>query len=494
MNILLVVSPFFNTIYRFFPLGIAYIASALNRAGISYQICDMNATGMSTSQFASYWDKVHDNYDVVCVSSMINNFMKTKDIVTTIHKKSPGIPVIVGGKIANVDKDILFDSLAPDILVVGDGEETIINILKTIKQSPDELNNIKGIAYRQGNSVISTPPAPPVSDLYSYRIPFQSFDMARYISRHSDVSHGFVSTQYVSSRGCPYRCAYCNNSTEYQNKKVVYHDLKNIESDIEYMKKFGLEHIFFVDDVFTIQKDRMISICNLLKDMNIKYSISTRLDKLDSDKISVLEETGCHYMMLGIETASKAIAERMDKQLNLDKYQSNITRLSRSNIIISCNFIIGYLGENEQTLKETYDFVIKNKLVYNTYFSTAFPGTTLYNQLSDRIMNKEQYLKDLCELDMQTQYILNMSEISSKLLFKIRKKMLVGSVLNILPPLPFIPKVVLRILGMIYWNIVQMNSSKLSWLKRITDYSNQALIKPFLKKFAQSHFKKPVYD
>ncbi len=487
MNILLVVSPFFNDIYRFFPLGIAYIASALKHANIAYEICDMNSTGMTVKDFDNFWQKRKDEFDVVAVSSMINNYYRTKQIVHSVRSNSPDTPVIVGGKIVNVDKAILFDDLKPDVLVIGDGEETIINVLNRIKANYNSLEEIRGISFLNSNKeIVTTESALPVKDLHSYRLPYMDFDMNLYVSRQTDVSHGFISTQYVSSRGCPFTCTYCNNSTERQNKKVVYHDLKNMESDFAYLKSFGLEHIFFCDDIFTTNKLRMFKLCDLLKSMNIRYSISTRLDTLNKDKIAKLNSTGCHYIMLGIETASQKIAKRMHKQLNIDKFQQNIELLQKTNIIVSCNFIIGYSGENETTLYETKDFILRNNLVYNTYFATAYPGTTLYHMIKNKILNEKEYLYKLFDLDMQTQYLINMSELPKKKLLKLRKKILVDSVINIMGFRSLILIGILKSFGYLYWSIVQLNSSRNSWLKRLTDYVNQVVLKPHLSKTTKS--------
>lgn len=483
MNVLLVVSPFFNDIYRFFPLGIAYIASALKHAHIAYEICDMNSTGMTVGDFDNFWQKRKGEFDVVAISSMINNYYRTKQIVHSVRSNSPETPVIVGGKIVNVDKTILFEDLKPDILVIGDGEETIINVLNRINTNYNSLGEVRGISFLDSNKkIVTTEPALPVKGLHNYRIPYMDFDMKLYVSRQTDVSHGFISMQYVSSRGCPFTCTYCNNSTERQNKKVVYHDLKNMESDFAYLKKFGLEHIFFCDDIFTTNKLRMTQLCDLLKSMNIRYSISTRLDTLNEEKIAKLNATGCYYIMLGIETASQKIAKLMHKQLNIEKFQRNIELLQKTNIIVSCNFIIGYLGENETTLFETKDFILRNNLIYNTYFATAYPGTTLYHMIKDKIPHEKEYLYKLFDLDMQTQYLINMSELPKKKLLRLRKKILVDSVINIMGFRSLILIKILKLFAYLYWNIVQFNSSRNSWLKRLTDYVNQVILKPHLSK------------
>jgi radical SAM superfamily enzyme YgiQ (UPF0313 family) len=485
---LLINSPYFNDIYRFFPLGIGFIASALKNVGYEYEILDMNGTGIKIPVFRDFWAANKHRFDVVGISSMINNYVRTKEIIHVIRSESKSPPrIVLGGKITAIDDDLLFERLKPDIVVRGDGEEAIVEILKRIEKQDSDLSGIPGISFiRDNNRIINAGSPQPVMDKEKYRIPYEEFDMTHYVSRETVGSLGFIATQMVSSRGCPFKCSYCDHSKDTQSRKMVYHDLKNMETDLTYLKeKYNLELVYFCDDIFTVNKKRMMAVCDLMKKLNIKYTLSTRLDTLDKEKIEKLASTGCYYINLGIETASPKISKLMNKRLDIHKHSKMLKRLQETDIILSCNFIVGYLGEDAQTLKETKDFILEHRLVYNTYFATAYPGTILYDQVSHMIDDKIKYIEKLFDLDMQTQYILNISDLPVDILFKLRKKILVDSIVNIWKDKTIIPAGLLKFVGGIYWNIVQANSSKIAWLKRLTDFLNQAVIKPRLDKAAR---------
>jgi len=256
----------------------------------------------------------------------------------------------------------------------------------------------------------------------------------------------------------------------------------NLSNSLDYMiKKFNLKHVTFNDDIFTLNKNHMINVCQSLKNRNLSFSISTRLDFLDQESINLLDESGCKYLCVGIESPSPTIAKIVDKRLDLNKYQQNIEALKRSRIVVNYGFMIGYLGETEKTIKETRDFVIKNKIIYSAFFANAFPRTKLYDMIQNKIPDETNYLKRLFTVDLSKDYLINMTNIPIKRLFNLRDELIVDSVFNTINIKIPLPKYLLRKLALFYLSFMRVYGLKISFLKRLFEFINMSIIKPLTK-------------
>ena len=261
-----------------------------------------------------------------------------------------------------------------------------------------------------------------------------------------------------------------------------YYDIDVLCEFIDYMKEHhGLQHVTFNDDIFTVNKKRVYAICEALKARSISFSCSTRLDCLDDELISVMEDSGCRFICVGIESPSPTVAKIIDKRLNLKRYQKNIDRLKDSSMIINFGFMIGYYGETEETIEETRAFVLKNKLVYTAFFATAFPSTKLYDMVRDRIENEELYLKQLAKVDLSMDYLLNMTNIPRRRLYYLRDQLVADSLINVLAP-SLARLGILRRLFMIYLDFMRRFGTKTGFFKSVFEFININVVKPLAAK------------
>jgi len=465
--------------YRFYPLSLGYLAAALEKDQIPHSFYDLHIEWSKTSSVINQIKK--DGIPgMFAVTGLLTSFKSVKEICESLKYNFPESQIVLGGRITVMDPEFIFKHIPTDFIIQGEGEIGLIQLINEINNNAN-YNSVQGLSYKDENgNVYSNGEADPVKNISDYNIPYGRFDMGKYIKLCNIQSPNVPSINMLSSRGCPFSCTFCNNSKG--KKSVRFYDIKNLSYSLDYLiDKFCLKHVTFNDDIFTVNKRHMAEVCDTLKERNLTFSISTRLDFLDEESIQLLDESGCHYLCVGIESPSHTVAKIIDKKLDLKKHQRNIDILKKSRIVVNYGFMIGYLGETEKTIRETRDFVLKNKIIYSAFFTNAFPRTKLYDMIKDKIPNEEDYLKRLFTVDLSSDYLINMTDIPTKRLFRLRDELIVDSILNTIDIKIPLPLSLLRRLALLYLSFMRNYGLKVGFIKRAFEFINMSIVKPLTK-------------
>jgi radical SAM superfamily enzyme YgiQ (UPF0313 family) len=198
----------------------------------------------------------------------------------------------------------------------------------------------------------------------------------------------------ITSRGCPYSCAFCGNF----NRKVMYERMDYVLDNLSVLKDRGFEAVYFLDDVFTLDYERMAYI---LYNVGMPYRVTTRANLLDERKMRLLKDTGCEWLSIGIESGSQEILDKSNKGEKIEQIQMAIISAKKNGIKVKGFFIIGLPGETEETARQTIDFSLKLKEQGLTsadfYALMPFPGTTIWE-------NPEKYGIEILDRDY-TKYL-----------------------------------------------------------------------------------------
>jgi len=465
--------------YSFFPLALGYLAAALENEKVQYSFYDLHIGWEKNSEFIKQVKK--DGVpELFAITGLLTSFQNVRDIIETIKENFPDSKVVLGGKITVMGPRFIFAHTKTDFIIQGEGEIALVELVKEIESSLN-YDTVQGLSYRnEVGNIISNVDAKPVRNLSDYSIPYKRFDMGKYIEKCNIQSPDVASINILSSRGCPFTCTFCNNSGV--KSPVRFYDISDLRNSLDYLiSNFQLKHVTFNDDIFTVNKKHMKEICKCLKERDLSFSISTRLDFLDEESITNLDESGCSYLCIGIESPSPTVAKVIDKELDLKKYQQNIDALKKSRIVVNFGFIFGYLGETEESIKETRDFVLKNKIIYSAFFANAFPKTKLYDLIRDKIPDEEEYLKRLFKVDLSKDYLVNMTNIPSNRLYHLRDQLVADSVINAINVKIPLPKYVLRTAALIYLVFMRKYGLRFSFFKSIFEFLNMIVIKPLTK-------------
>ncbi|MFA6525946.1 MAG: radical SAM protein [Candidatus Buchananbacteria bacterium] len=365
------------------PLNLAYLAAYLRRErpDVEISVLDCEAKEMHYEQIRDEIKKIMP--DVVAITAPTPAFAQILEVCRIIKEISPQIVTVLGGphptalpKETTAEKNI-------DISVVFEGEITFSEVVNALdKKLP--LSDIQGIVFKdeQGN-IIQTVARPPIQDLDSLPFPARDlFPLHLYLppptKRMSDKKSGNM----ITSRGCCYQCTYCMASFMWQ-RKVRLRSIKNVADEIEEcLNKYGIGEFNFHDELFTISKQRTVEFCQeiIKRKLDIAWVCMVRVDYVDKDTLDWMKKAGCKKLMFGFESGSQMILDLMKKRVALEKAEEAVKLVKKSGIQTAGNFMIGNIGETEQTIRET--IALAKKLNTDTmafFVASPYPGTEFYD-------------------------------------------------------------------------------------------------------------------
>lgn len=378
------------------PLGLCYIAASLEQAGHEVDIVDMNSHRVSDKALLKHIE----NSPIVGIGGLITEYAEVVRLAQIIKQADANRIVILGGPLATTHSKELLETSSADAVVVGEGEQTIVELVKGTEQGTSK-DLIKGIVYRDGEKIIAHPPREPENDLDSIPHPARHLlDMSRY-STHHFKSFGIKmpevkSTTLISSRDCPYHCDFCFGSP---NKKWRARSPEDMVSEMQELRnEYDIRGFVFNDDTFTVQKRRVLDFCTLLKrEMpDALWYCNGRVNLMDEEMIQAMADCGCVGIAYGIESGNQRILDSVHKQITLEQVE-RITKLTMEyGIHVTGYFMLGILGDTRATIQETLDFADKLNLdFYGFSITSPIPGTEMYRQAAEKgLVEKDKRLED----------------------------------------------------------------------------------------------------
>ncbi|MCK4734269.1 MAG: cobalamin-dependent protein [Methanophagales archaeon] len=321
-NEIVLVNPFYQKRLRAIvttlahqPLGLAYIAAILGKAGFKVRIIDANVEQLSNEQvmkkIADIGPKI---VGFTAVTSTIGNCHKLAKGVKSIN---PDITTIVGGiHVTAVPEGTLREYPSFDYVVRGEGEYTMLELVKALYEFTP-VENVTGITYRNKECIISTPPRHLIENLDE--LPFPARHLLPVDLYKSPESEHVV--QIMASRGCPYKCIYCASYLIFGRRRRA-RSPKNVVDEMESVnKKYHISTIIFLDDIFTLSKNWVSNFCEEILDRNLDYLrwvCCTRCDTINKDLLNKMKKAGCKKINLGIESGSQSILDYMRRDMTVD--------------------------------------------------------------------------------------------------------------------------------------------------------------------------------
>lgn len=394
-----------NAVQMEIPLGIAYLGAALEQANISVEILDANAEELSIKKTA--YKILKNNADIIAFTSATNTVTAVYEIANYIKKYSNKIIIIGGHHPTSAPEQTLKESKDIDFLILGEGELTLVDLIKNIK-SPEKVN---GIAHRnKQNKIIITEPRERIKDLDSLPFPARHLFNHKLYRPGAFFNIGIPNKKYatiITARGCPNRCTYCS-SVHFWGTLVRFRSPENIISEIEHLiKTYGTKQIAILDDTFTASRSRVEKFCDLIleKNIKIKWWCYARVNTIDHELIKKMKKSGCFALNLGIESGDEQVLKSINKNIDLNQVRNVIQAAKKEDLLVHTSFMIGLPGDTCETIIKTIDFAIElNPHVALFCITTPFPGTELYNQAKEKGWLKNIKNWDDAGLHIHTKY------------------------------------------------------------------------------------------
>jgi magnesium-protoporphyrin IX monomethyl ester (oxidative) cyclase len=385
MKILLVNSPIWldkpGVIAPVEPLGILYLAACLLKAGHHVAISDPTVDGYNKQRFLL--EVENQRYDVIGFSCRTASYAGTLRIIDDMAALSYKPLILMGGNHPTALPELTLKEVPGCIVVRGEAEVTIVELINRLTPQGvcSDLASIKGISFVLNGETVQTPQRELIADLDT--LPFPARQLIP-MEKYSWKIGGKAAVNILSSRGCPFNCIYCFKSI-FKNK-VRYRSIENIVAEIQEVKEqFDREGVYFVDDFFTADNNRLDLFLNLLEknNLHIKWRCLTRVDGFDDVKLlERMKEKGCDTIIFGAESGDPETLVKIRKGINLSQSRDTILAAQKAGINLKVNFMLGFPWETYQSVYNTLSFAASLPPVkeYAFYFVTPFPGTEIWDQ------------------------------------------------------------------------------------------------------------------
>ena len=318
--------------------------------------------------------------DVVCLTVMTAKYDSALNISNIAKTVNKDCKVIWGGPHPTIEPEGVLRNSSVDFAVRGEGEITLSELISVLSEdwtpSSSKLERINGLSYKADGGIKHNSPRGLIEDLDT--LPFPSRDKVLFSERYLPSSWGDI----ITLRGCPFRCGYCSAHNIW-TRRVRYKKPEKVIEEIRYViSKYGNKEFYFWDDSFTLDRNRALELCGLLKNIGtrISWGCTTRVDLLDDAIIKAMKSAGCSSISIGIETGSENMIKAIHKDITRDMVINAVSLLDKYNLKYDAFFMVGFPEETKEDIKKTFDLMksLKKGRVCFSIF-TPYPGTEQYD-------------------------------------------------------------------------------------------------------------------
>lgn len=390
------------------PIGLLYLSAYAQKKlpEIEFKIFHTATSEDSVAEVKNIINEFRPNViGLRALSRYRTRFMLISQI---IRNMLPQVFVMAGGPYPSTEYNEVLTLNAADIVSIGEGELSFVEILKAYDENGQVPQNILGTAMKLcDNSIKVNSQQPYISNLDE--LPFPNYNLIDLNQYKGFSNHAFQDSSecafILSSRGCPYSCFYCHH---FMGKKVRHRSSRNVVDEMyERYYNFGIKKFVFIDDVFNVPIDIGKETLKLIKrelpnDIEINFPNGLRVDQIDEEFIYLMEQCGVKSLALAVETASPRLQKFIGKNLNLTKAYHNIELISKR-IVTTVFFMIGFPTETFKDAENTLRFAESLKYVTQPVLSVlrVYPDTPIYNFLLPT-KNQLVYIREQETMDLQT--------------------------------------------------------------------------------------------
>jgi anaerobic magnesium-protoporphyrin IX monomethyl ester cyclase len=339
------------------PLGLLYLATVLQDDGVEVSILDQQAKGYSDERAVDWVEG--EASEILGFSTLQSSGRRAVKLSREVKERNPDTIIVFGNHHATFNaRKILKKYPSVDIIVRGEGERTITELVECLRQG-EELRDVLGITFRRGSEIAATPDRPLIQDLDS--LPFPDRDLLGH-SYHSEVSGLVIApkkfTSLISSRGCVHECRFCCSQkmacNQWRPRSVA-----NTLEELIYLSDKGYRQFTFVDDSFTLDQKRVIELCRGIKEkgLDIEWGCEGRVDNYSVEMFQEMAGAGCRLMYFGIESANQRILDYYKKRITPQQSEIAVAAARKAGMdIIVGSFIVGAPDETRGEISRTLEF------------------------------------------------------------------------------------------------------------------------------------------
>lgn len=361
-------------------LALAQLAAWVRQHGYHTEIIDLHAENLQPKDANS---RVADfRPDIVALTSKTLGWPAVIEIAQMVRVAYPRAKIVCGGPHMTIypAESLTWDCF--DVAVVGDGEETFLELCDRV-ESGSALDDVPGTWARRDNGEIVQNAARPVAkDLDKYPMP--AWDMLP-VDRYNCLTLLKPFATMVTTRGCPWHCGYCS---QVYSDKLRFRSPELVAEEMEYLERqFGVREIVMFDETFTIGKKRMRTLAEeiLKRNLKVRFNIRARVDTVDREILTLLKRAGLRSIHMGVEAGTDRMLKIMNKQITRDQTERAFRVAREVGIETRGYFMVGYYDASPADIEEMIKFSASLGLDWASYsVATALPATDLYRIAQER--------------------------------------------------------------------------------------------------------------
>ncbi len=407
------------------PVGLGYLSSAVKRARPDDVVTILDGRRLRLSE-ADIINIVNDlDPDVIGVTAMTFEASQATSLVATLKQECASIPIILGGPHATGVGPDLLRTVKADFLVIGEGEEMLVDLLGTLEYG-NQPCLIKGVTWRKENGeIIFNGPRVSKADMGNLSIDWEAIGPEKYFgmwkrNAMNTIAHSSRRLPVFTSRGCPFGCAYCHRI--FGRKYRTFDIASTVSEMINLRDQYHIQEFEIIDDNFNLQLDRAKEVMQEIIDRKLgcwlTFTNGLRADRMDEELLDLMARAGTYRIDYAIETASPRIQKLVHKNLNLDKAREVVNMTAARRIVTGTYNMLGFPTETEDEMARTIDFAVSLKNhIASFFYLMPFPGTELAD--TDPVVREKVRNLDFADA---SGVALNLSDVSDEALQRMRQR------------------------------------------------------------------------
>tara|TARA_B100000315_G_scaffold214536_1_gene213199 strand:- start:9182 stop:10636 length:1455 start_codon:yes stop_codon:yes gene_type:complete len=412
----LLIAPFYQKtrfVVPVLPVGLGYIAEFLQGHNVECRIIDLafgNRLDLLKQETESF------SPDIIGFSMMSFEYKDVYGVIRNIKKSFSQIKIVVGGPhISSCQADVLKECREIDFGVIGEGEETMLELAKGIEPS-----SIPGVVFRSNGEIKSNGLRNASDNLDKFPFPrYVGFDLEKY-------NYG---VSIVSSRGCPFRCIYC--TAHIIRKKIRGRSAGHVVDEIEYWYRKGYREFSFQEDNLAFDKDRLLKMCDEierrgLNDAKMMCGNGVRADCVNRDILKRMKDAGFKRLGFGVESGNEQVLKKIKKGEKLEVIKQAVKDACELDFFVSLFFIVGSPGETYEKFMDSIKFALSFPASQVYFYNLVpLPETELFNYVEKNnyfLIKPESYLNSGGNVQDMPLPVFETPEFPAKMRIKAMKK------------------------------------------------------------------------
>lgn len=364
-----------------FPLGLAYVAAALEQAGHQVEIYNQDLHHYPDQHLTEHLDR--NRYDMVGVG-VIGGYYQYRKLLTisaAINRSLRRPFFVIGGHGPSPEPEYFIRKTMADAVVIGEGEKTMVELCAALS-SGRPLSGVAGLAFRKDGQVHINKRRELVADVDSLPRPaYAKFPVEYYrLGRAPHIGNSDFLLPILSGRGCTFKCTFCYRMDKGHRPRRP----EAIVEELRFLKQtYRISQFNFMDELLMISVPRTEIVCRAIieADLGIRWSCNGRLNYARPDLIGLMKQAGCVFINYGIESMDNTVLRNMNKGLTAAQIEKGIEATLKADVSPGFNIIFGNIGDNKETLRKSVDFLLKHDdgaQLRTIRPVTPYPGSPLY--------------------------------------------------------------------------------------------------------------------